>query len=538
MLASNAVPAAVPFRPGLNDTLWPPVGDLARLAKYLRGYKLYKGEHKDLYEPTRDELKHGPYVVCNVARAVSRVISDRMALETPRATVGNDEEINDLLATILQASDWGRLVLRSLRGWSYRGDLVYKAFVRSKRARPEGLFRKIVNRLTGRTGEENEVLISEVRPDQFFPEWDPEDAGRMAAASICWQVVSRRDGSGKSIEWYQRVERHTPGLIENKLYVLRSDAGSLSQRFQRDEVALASTEQFANVKPQVETGIDEIPVVHIPNNEVGEEWPWGNSDFAGDIGFETNQRTLNERATDHRHMLRKWADPMIAVDPSYFETGADGRKQANVYEYKAIPIEPGEEPPKFVSVPLENYPHSDAEAERALRRMLWTVGVSPESLGISQGTYPESGRAIRLRQADTLGTVARKWVSYQPGLRRLLSIGLQLAKVHAGGPEAVPPEEIHIEHGDGLVQDERERLEELALKQQLGVSAEQITRELYPDWDDEAIEAELERQGSGGASFEYAAAPTAGAAPLSPVRAGTSNAPPEVVARTEELAEE
>ena len=518
MLASNTAP----FVPGLKDNLWPPVNDLARLARYARGYRLYKGDHKELYEAARDEIKHGPYVVCNVCRAVSRVIADRMALESPRAVVGNEEEINEALAAILQDSEWGRLVLRSLRGWSYRGDLVYKALVRAKAKGQRSFLRRVAEKLRGTDADRNQVLIREVMPDHFFPEWDPEDAERLIAAKLCWEVPIKRDDAGKVTEWYQREERHTPGLIENRLFILRRDEGSLAQRFQREEVALASTERFRAVKQKVQTGIEEIPIVHIPNNEVAEAWPWGGSDFAGDPGFETNQRTLNERATDHRHMLRKWADPMIGVDSSYF-TG-ESPKSFNVYEHKALPMEQGEEPPRFISVPLENYPHSDAEAEKALQRILWTVGISPESLGISQGSYPESGRAIRLRQADTLNTVARKWVSYKPGLQRILSIGLQLAKVHAGGPEAVPPEEIEIEHGDGLLQDERDRLENLALKMQLGFSEEHIIREAYPKWDDEAVEEELARR--------------EGERPQFGTAASTRNAPPEVEARAAELAEE
>ena len=485
-----------------SDTanLWPPALDVARLRRYDRGYRLYVGEHRALFEPTRDEQAKGPYVVCNVCRTVARVIADRMALEAPKVSIGEDEAVNEALDALLQDSQWGRLLLRALRGWSYRGDLVLKAVVST-----------------------DQVLLREVKPGDWFPEWDAEDVDRVTAATVAWKVPAKRDMGGRVTEWWLREERHTVGLIENRLYIMRRAEGLTGERYTRDQIALATVPQFAEVPEAVETGIDELPFVHVPNNEVSEEMPWGRSDFS-DEGFEVNQRVLNERATDHRHMLRKWADPLIAVDPSYFMEGPDGRKVFDVYGHKALPIEQGEQPPRFVSVPLENYPQSDKEAEAALRRMLWTVGVSPESIGISQGTYPESGRALRLRQTDTLSTVARKWVVLEPGLRHILSIGLKLAQAHLGGPEAPSPEDIQIEHGDGLPPDERERLEELALKQQLGVSKEQVIRELYPEWDEEAIAAEVER----GAPKPMPFAPGA-------IRAGTNNAPPNVAQRMAEM---
>lgn len=515
-----------PWKPTADTrNLWPPAKELARLARYRRGYQLYKGLHKDLFEPTRDETAHGPYVVCNAARAISRVISDRMVLETPRAVVGGADEVTKALDAILEASNWGRLSLRSLRGWSYRGDLVYKAVVRPKSGSgPPSLLKRAVKKITGLgKGGDSEVVIVEVLPDRFFPEWDSEDSERLQSATLTWDIPAKIDDMGKTTEWYQREEKHTPGLIENRLYFLRKDESSVGGRYRREEVTLASVDQFKRVPQKVDTGIEEIPLVHVPNNEIGEDAPWGASDFAEDTGFETNQRTLNERATDHRHMLRKWADPLIGVSSSFLVDTGSGKRVFDAYGHKALPIEPGEDPPKFVDVPLQNYAHSDAEADNALQRILWTVGISPESLGIYQTGYPESGAAIRLRQADTLNTVARKWTTFEPGLKRILSIAAQLANKHAGGPEAPPPEEITIERGDGIVQPEKERLEEIVMVQGLGFSDEHIIRQTYPDWDDEAVAEELARRKAERPDFGFGS------------RASPENAEPQIEDRAAEL---
>lgn len=494
MLPGSAVTPFNAYAPDPN--LWPPVADLSRLSRYLRGYKLHEGLHKELFEASRDERAHGPYVVCNVARAIARVIADRMVLETPRVTVADDDAVNEGLAAISESSQLGRLLLRSLRGWVYRGDLVYKVMVR-KLDQPRGprtIIGRVAQFFAGTKLGASEVIVQEVLPGHWFPEWDPEDGGKLASARVIWEVPSKRGADGQTTEWFQREEHHTPGLIENRLYILRREQGTLGQRYQRNEIGLKTVERFASVPDKIATGIDEIPLVHVPNNETGEDLPWGKSEFANDPGFETNQQTLNERATDHRHMLRKWADPMIAVDTSYFTDEGTGQKTFDVYGHKALPIEQGENPPRFVSVPLENYPQSDAEADKALQRILWTVGISPESLGISKGGYPESGRAIRLRQADTLNTVARKWVSFAPGLRQTLRLALLMVEAHGGGVETPAAEDLKIEHSYGLVQEERERLEEVALKQQLGFSDEHLVRETYPEWDDDAVQNELQQR--------------------------------------------
>lgn len=517
----NPIPGAGPAQ----DKFWPPIEATGRIKRYKKGYLLYDGKHKQLWDPKRDESAMGPYVTANALKAIARVISDRMALETPTATVGEDEAVNEALATILQDSDWGRLVLRSLRGWIYRGDVVYKAIVRDQaKAQPQGFLRRAANVLRPLSAK-TEIVIREVLPQNFFPTWDSSDSGLLIAADVTWEIATKRNEKGVTAEWLQREEHHTPGLIENKLYILRRDEGTQTKRFQREEISLGTVPQFKDVKKQVETKIDQIPLVHIPNNEITEELPWGNSEYTD---IQELQRTLNERATDHRHMMRKWADPPIGgVDPSYLRPNPETGEQPilDIHNFKIFPSEPGEPIPQFIDVPLQNYPHSDNEADKSLERMLWVVGISPESMGISQGGFPESGRAIRLRQSDTLGTVARKWVSYEPGLQRLLAIALDLNHAHAGGPEAPEPEEIEIERGDGLVKDERDLLENLALKQALGMSEEAILREQEPKWDDEAIEKELARR--------KAEQPDAVGAQV-----GTRNAPPDVEARQAELAGE
>jgi len=381
--------------------------------------------------------------------------------------------------------------------------------------------------------DEMEVVIREVLAGNYFPKYDPEDTERLESVSICWQIPVKPETEGEKVrEWYQREELHTPGLIQNKLYKLTKDE-SAPDRYRREEIEPGDVDAAVlalEYQDEVETGIDEIPIVHVPNNEMTEEMPWGTSDY---VNAEHQQRTLNERATDHRHMLRKWSDPLIAVPLSHMLQEEGRKKSFNAYQNKAVTYTPGEEVPKYISVPLENFPHSDTEATKTLQRLCWTIGISPESIGLTEGNYPESGRAIRLRQAETLSTVARKWVSLEPGLKHILAIALKLAAKHAGGPKPVEPEDIEIEHGDGLVEDERERLEELQLKKALGVSKEQILRELYPKWDDKAIQEELKR-----AEAEKPKLPVMDGRPGAPNANPQGNVPPNAKGRVQEMGDE
>ena len=190
--------------------LWPSVHDVARRAKYKRGKQLFDGDHMALFEPQRQVQSKGPYVVCNALRAATRAIADRMVLELPVATVGEDDAVNDALTEIAQDSMMGRLLLRSLRGWSYRGDLVYRATEQE-------------NPTTGET----DTVIREVPPGQFFPHYATDDHDRMEAASITWQhpMLQQGQSADNPSAWWQREEFHTPGKIENRLYILRRPEG-------------------------------------------------------------------------------------------------------------------------------------------------------------------------------------------------------------------------------------------------------------------------------------------------------------------------
>ena len=486
--------------------LWPSVADVQRRKRYTHGYQLYSGQHKAIFEPKRDERNHGPYIVANALKVATRVLSDRLVLETPVVSVADDDEMTDAMQQITEDSAWGRLLLRSTRGWSYRGDLIYRAVVRE-------------NALTGKP----QVLIREVLPGSYFPEFDGDDYERLPAVSLCWERPARVDEGGVVREWWQREEYHTVGQYENRLYRLTATEDG-SGRYNRKQVELSEAEEYADLLEVVPTDIDEIPIVHIPKNEIGEDMPWGHSDY--EFGPQGQQQVINERATDHRTSLRKWSDPLMRIPLSYV-TQKDSKqpKAFNAYGAKAITMMPGEEPPSYIPVPIENFPYSDQEAQTALRRLCMDVGVSPESFGVSDGNYPESGRAIRLRQVDTLSTVARNWVSLEPGLKRVISIASKLAAQHTGGPEAIEPEDIRIEHSDGLPVNEIERLEELTMRKALGESEEELARRMYPEWDEDAVQKELGRRKSGKPSFDVG------------LGGASRNAPPGIAERQQDLEE-
>jgi hypothetical protein len=491
--------------------LWPNPLDVARRGRYTRNGMLFNGAHKALFDPRRDEQAHGPYVVFNVLHAATCVLGDRMGLVAPLPVVSEREDAQEALREILDDSHWGRIILRALRGWSYRGDLVLKAFVGT-------------DPLDGTPV----VRVAEVLPERYFPTYDPEDTERLNAVSLCWEIPKAPEqpnttfDPSKAREWWQREEYHTPGRIENRLYIVRRNETSGAQ-YTREPVALNANPDFAELAEQVDTGIEEIPIVHVPNNEIGEHLPWGISDYAG---VEDLQRTVNERLTDHRHMLRKWSDPIMALGMSYLNEA----KQFNVEMSRALVMIPGEQAPQYVPMPLDNYPHSDQEVTRTVTRLLSVIGVSPESIGLGEGDFPESGRAIKLRQMETLTTVNRKWVSLEPGLKTLWSIVTKLAAVHTGGPPSVEADDITVERSDGLPEDERDTLENLVLKQTLGVSKEQLLREAYPDWGDEEVKAEMGRQ-----EEEKPKLPAFDGRPGFGGSSPTKNAPPNVEARQAEM---
>jgi len=495
---------------------WPPTpADQQRLQDYETYLQLFLGRHQEVFDPYR-RPDEGPYVVTNVLGAISRLTAHRLFGEPPKAravgrAAGPDAPLGTrnstldtavsqaLLDFLCRSNDWPALCYGGALGGSYRGDTVFRVRYDARR---------------------NAVVMEDVPPGCYFPHLDPDAADSVSAVSLAW-IVTAVPGSEYQVPssrrplgtWYStlatdtavaflREEYHQPGLIENRLWKLVAVPGET--RYYRRRVELSALEETSELPETVETGLDVIPIVHLPNRRLAETGLFGQSDYADLISL---QEALNRRRTQTGNILDKHADPLLAIDESFL----DEQGRLPMDRIRAIPLVQDEPPPQYVTWDGK-LADSRAEADELTHMILLVAGISPESFGFGQGSAPESGFAIRLRQMLTTSTIAGKRLQWEPGLRKLLSIATKMHAAHVklgtgtnfGRRKLVPvpnfpnfplePEDIGLEFGDGLPPDLSASIKDEVALQGAGLASKPASlRRLFPDWSEAEIEAEVAR---------------------------------------------
>ena len=149
-----------------------------------------------------------------------------------------------------------------------------------------------------------------------------------------------------------------------------------------------------------------------------------------------------------------------------------------------------------------------------------------------EGGGPVSGRAIRMSQFETQMTVGRRRLTWEPGIKQILSLATKLGAAQgyradengrpalALKPKALEPRDLTVTFGDGLPPDSFEDAQEQTLLRTSELtSTESALRVLHPAWTDEQVTEELDR-----IKGDRATAPTPGA----PSLFGAENAEPNL----------
>lgn len=489
---------------GGTEARWPPTAaDAERLSRYDNYMRLFLGWHEEVFEPYR-RPDDGPYLTTNILGSISRLSVHRLFGELAKARVKGRFEFGDsaseltpptpapdaggrreraldrqqqLLDFLCQSNSWQQLCYQGALGGSYRGDTVFKARY---------------------DAQKDSVAVEEVPPSLFFPYLADDQQEEVVAASLAWVIDPSSRSSGETgddgtlrVRWL-REEYHTPGHIENRLWKLVAVPGE--SRYLRRPVDLSALEATADLPEVVETGVDAIPIVHIPNRKVAETGIWGQSDYGDLLSL---QEALNRRKTQTGNILDKHADPLLAIDESFLDES--GRLPMD--RVRAVPLVQDEPPPQYVTWDGK-LADSRAEADDLVHKILLVAGISPESFGFGSGGGPESGRAIRLRQMLTTSTVAGKRLLWGPGLQKLLSIATKMFAVHVrnkrrhglGRVRPLDPDEIGIEFGEGVPRDTAAVIEDEVALQKAGLASKRASlRRLFPGWSEADVEAEVER---------------------------------------------
>ena len=257
-------------------------------------------------------------------------------------------------------------------------------------------------------------------------------------------------------EHYLIKEIHTSGLIETRIYRMKDDGNEISERI---DIGIYNKLTGSKYIDFIETGIDEIPLVFIPNYR-SEGSYWGTSDYRD---LESLFFGINNRMTKIDNILDKHSDPIIAVPEGILDENGNVEKEA----LGMIEVRQGEDKPEYI-VWNANLESAFTEIEKMVEMVFLFGEVSPDVLGIGD-SKPESGRALKMRMLRTLAKKNRKQLYYSYGIQKAVEIASKFANagymsgdIRYRGDDIIPL----VQFADGVIDDKVEEIENESIKVQ------------------------------------------------------------------------
>ncbi len=438
----------------LDFSTYPPKGHQERIAAYERFEKLFLGQHRELFNVVPARYQMLRYIVANFAGLISRLSADLLFGEQPDFVAAEeDAAAQEALTRIVERNNLHVTNYESALSNSFRGDAVLK--VRWGRR--------------SLAADKPEAIIEEVPAGIYFPELDDDDVRRVLRVTLAWP---KRDPADRR-NVYLRLEEHEPGLIRHRLF--RFGGGRAVE-----QVPLATLDAYRDLPEEEETGLDHIPVFHVPNFRYGSRF-WGISDYEG---LESLFEALNNRVSQIDLVLDKHVAPKLILPPGFIDE--DGKVRFDQME--AIELAAGEQPPSYLT--WEGQLAAAGEQYNRLLDLLFiTTETAPSAFGLDKFGIAESGRALRLRLLRTLAKINRKRLYYDTALKQALLTAQILDVTHGAG--AYQPAAPAIQWADGPPEDLVEMVEIESQRLAAGnTSVESSVRRLDgPD----AVEAEMAR---------------------------------------------
>ena len=439
--------------------VFPTAKESARLSDYEYYRKLFLGKHFDAFRIKIDDEKYNRayaqirYLVVNFAGLLSKIMADMLFSEPPTISVPNGDQ--EWVDAWWRENKMDVQCYESALGNSYNGDAVFKLRVG-----------KIYDKDTDST-----VICEDISPKIYFPEVDGFNVrARPKKIDLKWTF---RVGD----KLYLRVETHKPGIIENHVYEMEGEKimGEISP-------SLVGLE----LKPEEETGIDELMVVHVANWKTGDRH-FGLSDY---FDLDTLFYALNNRLSKIDNILDKHGDPILMVPPGVLDEKGQVKKKA----LGVIQVESAADGKPEYIVWDASLQSAFTEVEKLVDFLYLTAEISPDILGMGEGKS-DSGRALKFKLMRTLAKTQRKRLYYDQAIKEVVYNAQLLAQAHglkAGGlPLKKAPVMPEIEWQDGLPIDDSELQADLIAAIDAGIKSKKDAIMELDAIDEKSAEAKL-----------------------------------------------
>jgi hypothetical protein len=453
------------FKP---DDQFPPVEHRERLAKHLRGRKVFENRQQEVYERAVELLKDTPHAAqlqkLHIAVALADILvtkpADLLVGEPPiyESGKGDDSEEQKRLNRIVEENDLNQLIHENTVGNGYRGDGFLKVRFDYKQD-----FSGLAELGVGiPEGAEMLPIIESVNPSYVFPRLSQGRAKDFKEISIAWVEWVE---TAKTEVPYLNVERHFPGFILYERYLLKQREGSVDVRY-----GVPITYYYIEEKVQtgrdndlVETGVPHLLVRHIPYKSTDETW----EGISGIEKIEGLLSAIADRVTQVDYILWKHADPTAYGPP--IDEGDErlrmGGKYIGVLKEDVIP----------------GYMTWNAQLDAAFKELDYLVGLvfqiseTPQWLfgttladnGGGTGTSHTDSGAIKARFMPILSKVKRIRTHVDKAVRDALWLAMEVENRQMDGVagfKKYTPVYPKIQWKDGIPRDEKEFAEIMQIR--------------------------------------------------------------------------
>jgi hypothetical protein len=334
-------------------------------------------------------------------------------------------------------------------------------------------------------GLADEPFLTTMLPDHAVPEFR---YGRLTAVTF-WREVAGDSQKGVVL---RHLERHERGVILHGLY--RAEKDLLGHAI--DLKASPDTEGLESVITLPDALAKRLAVAYVPNVLPDKRRPTSPQGRADVEGCESLLDALDETYTSWMRDIRlgksRIVVPADALEPAVFGGGRGAGKSfdADREVFTELEVDPQHMDITPVQFDLRTAEHAET-ALHLFERIVSEAGYSPQTFGLKIEGRAESGTALRLREARTFKTMARKQRYWAPALADACELLLVLDGAIFGRP--VTPERPRISWPEETATPQEVAQTLTLLRTAEAASTETMVRMLHVDWDDQLVAGEVAR---------------------------------------------
>lgn len=413
---------------------FPPEEEVERLNLYERNNNFYEGRHEavwgdlwdladiqdniDLVSSFFSRKYNGKKLPMNWFKVVTSVYSDMVVGEPPRLM---NPEGQTELDSIVNRSDLSVVLYDACNNFIKFGNAIMKV------------------RFVG-TGPEPGSIIENVDPSIWFPVVNPDNVNEYSCHVLAWKF---KEMVGSSVANLLRVEIHSAGSIDNKLYWMQNDKID-------HEVELKVSAKYQDVPEHVDTGVP-YPLVFVVSNIKRRNDVYGISDFDSIENLvkelETRIIKISSILDIHSRPAMTGPDSMLTTD---METGEDTLRMNGRF----FPIRQNETAPAYLTWDGK-LDSSFQEMDRLVSMIYAVTDLNPAAIGDFSGGAVASGSALRRLLLRTISHCNRIRVRFDQVLKRAIKAA-SILDVNGRIKDAVQIELSIISWQDGLPSDDLE----------------------------------------------------------------------------------